>query len=113
MSAKPFTPEGNTVLITAAVTAPTPVQVASNTLGGNQYRVINNGAVTAFLGFGANAATATTNAVAPTSGSGNSTFSIPLLAGTDEILSFLPNMYATAVTLSSTATIYITPGDGT
>jgi hypothetical protein len=113
MSAKPFTPEGNTVLITAAVTAPTPVVVASNTLGGNQYRVINNGSVTAFLGFGANAATATTNAVAPTSGSGNSTFSIPLLAGTDEILSFLPNMYATAVTLSSTATIYITPGDGT
>jgi len=113
MSAKPFTPEGNTVLITAAVTAPTPVVVASNTLGGNQYRVINNGSVTAFLGFGANAAIATTNAVAPTSGSGNSTFSIPLLAGTDEILSFLPNMYATAVTLSSTATIYITPGDGT
>lgn len=111
MSTKPFTPEGNTVLITAAVTAPTPEQVASTTLGGNQYRVINNGSVTAFLGFGANAATATANAVAPTAG--NSTFSIPLLAGTDEILTFLPNMYATAVTLSSTATVYITPGDGT
>ena len=114
MSAKPFTPEGNTVLITAAVTAPTPEQIVSTTLGGNQYRVINNGAVTAFLGFGPNANTATANAVAPTAGAGNSTFSIPLLAGTDEILSFLPNMYATAVTLSnSTATIYITPGDGT
>lgn len=111
MSTKPFTPEGNTVLITAAVTAPTPEQVASTTLGGNQYRVINNGSVTAFLGFGANAATATANAVAPTAG--NSKFSIPLLAGTDEILTFLPNMYATAVTLSSTATVYITPGDGT
>lgn len=111
MSTKPFTPEGNTVLITAAVTAPTPEQVASTTLGGNQYRVINNGSVTAFLGFGANAATATANAVAPTAGS--SKFSIPLLAGTDEILTFLPNMYATAVTLSSTATVYITPGDGT
>jgi hypothetical protein len=110
MSYQAFTPMGNTVIITAAVTAPTPIQVPSNTLGGNQYRIINNGSVTAFLGFGPDAATATTNAVAPTSG--NDTFSIPLLAGTDEVLSFLPNMYVTAVTLSSTANIYITNGDG-
>ena len=110
MSNQAFTPLGNTVLITAATSAPTPVQVASNTLGGNQYRVINNGSVTAFLGFGTDANAATANAVAPTTG--NTTFSIPLLAGTDEVLSFLPNMYATAVTLSSTASVYITPGDG-
>jgi hypothetical protein len=35
-----------------------------------------------------------------------------LLAGTDEILSFTPNAYFTAITSSSTADIYITPGDG-
>jgi len=106
----PFTPVGNTVLVTAAVSAPAPVQVVSNTLGGNQYRVINNGSITAFLGFGQTATVATANAVAPTLG--NSTFSIPLLAGTDEVLTFPPNMWVTACTLSGTTSIYITPGDG-
>jgi hypothetical protein len=37
---------------------------------------------------------------------------IPLLAGTDEIITFLPNAYFTAVTNTSNAVIYITPGDG-
>ena len=41
----PFSPCGNTVVISATTTATTPVQVASSTLGGNQYRVINSGAV--------------------------------------------------------------------
>jgi len=35
-----------------------------------------------------------------------------LLAGTDEILSFVPNAYFTGITGSSTAAVYITPGDG-
>lgn len=105
-----FTPSGNTVAITAAVSSPTPLQVTSTTLGGNQYRIINNGAVTAFIGIGSNAAIATTNATAPTTGS--PTLAIPALAGTIEILSFQPNAYITASTLNSTATIYITPGDG-
>jgi len=105
-----FTPLGNTIAITAAVSAPTPVQAPCNSLGGNQYRIINAGSVTAFLGYGKTAAEATANAVIPTTG--NATFCIPLLAGTDEALSFLPNAYFTAVTGSSTATVYITNGDG-
>jgi hypothetical protein len=48
----PFSPCGNTVVITATTTATTPVQVASSTLGGNQYRVINSGAVVVILGYG-------------------------------------------------------------
>jgi len=36
----------------------------------------------------------------------------PLLAGTDEILTFVPNAYFTGITGSSTAVVYITPGDG-
>jgi hypothetical protein len=106
----PFTPSGNTVMITAAVTAPNAVQVISTTLGGNQYRVINNGSVTAFIGFGTTAAEAVANATAPTSGS--PTRAIPALAGTIEVLSFQPNAFVSAATLSSTATVYVTCGDG-
>ena len=108
MSTNAFTPLGNTVVFTAAATAPTPVQALSVTLGGNQYRILNAGNVTVFLGIGNTSANATANAVAVTS----SQASYPLLPGTDEILTFAPNWYFTAATASGTATIYITPGDG-
>ena len=104
----PFTPSGNTVVFTAATTAPTPVQCVSTTLGGNQYRILNAGSVTAFLGVSNTAAGATANAAVVTS----SGAAIPVLAGTDEIITFLPNAYFTGVTGSSTAVVYITPGDG-
>lgn len=104
----PFTPSGNTVVFTAATSAPTPVQALSNTIGGNQYRILNAGLVTVFLGLGASASAATSNAaVVSTTAS-----SIPLLPGTDEILTFVPNAYFTGITSSSTALVYITPGDG-
>jgi hypothetical protein len=104
----PFTPSGNTVTFTAATTAPTPVQAISSTLGGNQYRVLNAGSVTVFLGVGQTSAQATASATVVTSTAN----CIPILAGTDEILSFLPNAYFTGITGSSTAVVYITPGDG-
>lgn len=104
----PFTPSGNTVTFTAATTAPAAVQAVSTTLGGNQYRILNAGSVVAFLGIGTTAAEANAAAVAVTS-SGSA---IPLLAGTDEIITFAPNAYFTAVTASSTAVIYVSPGDG-
>lgn len=108
MGVNAFTRTGNTVTLTAATSAPTPVQCVSTTLGGNQYRVINAGSVVAFLGYGVDAATATTNAdVITTTGR-----SYPLLPGTDEILTFVPNAYFTGITASNTAVIYITPGDG-
>jgi hypothetical protein len=104
----PFTPSGNTVTFIADTTAPSVVQAISNTLGGNQYRILNAGSVTVFLGYGVTAADANAAAVAVTS-TGKA---IPLLAGTDEVITFAPNAYFTGVTSSSTATIYITPGDG-
>ena len=95
-------------MFTAATSAPTPVQALSNTIGGNQYRILNAGLVTVFLGLGASASAATSNAaVVSTTAS-----SIPLLPGTDEILTFVPNAYFTGITSSSTALVYITPGDG-
>lgn len=107
-TAAAFTPTGNTVTFTANVAAPTPVQVVSTTLGGNQYRIINAGNVTVFLGFGRTAADANACATVIT---GNGA-AIPLLSGTDEILTFTPNAFVTGITSSGTATIYVTPGDG-
>lgn len=108
MSTNAFTPLGNTVTFTAATSAPTAVQALSRTLGGNQYRILNAGNVTVFLGIGNSAANAASNAVSVTSTQG----SYPLLAGTDEILTFSPNWYFTGLTASGTAVVYITPGDG-
>jgi len=108
MSTNAFTKTGNTVVFTAATSAPSPVQCSSTTLGGNQYRIINAGSVTVFLGYGILSTDASNNAVVVTS-TGNA---FPLLAGTDEILTFVPNAYFTGITSSSTASVYITPGDG-
>ena len=115
MGTMAFQKMGNTVAFTASTTAPTAVQAVSSTLGGNQYRIINAGTVTAFLGFDRVAATAKTNAaVVSTSGA-----AIPLVPGAVEVLSFsdstqlsAPEIYFSAATASGTATIYITPGEG-
>ena len=104
----PFTPSGNTVTFVAATSAPAAIQAVSNTLGGNQYRVVNAGSVLVFLGIGKDAASAAANAtVVSTTGQ-----AMPLLAGTDEIITFLPNAYFTGITASGTANVYISPGDG-
>ena len=107
MGLNAFTKTGNTVTFTAAVSAPTPVQCLSTTLGGNQYRIINAGTTIVFLGYGTTAANATTaSANVTTNGA-----AFPLLPGTDEILTFVPNAYFTG-TSAANAVIYITPGDG-
>ena len=108
MSTQAFTKTGNTVTFTAAVTAPSPVQCSSTTLGGNQYRIINAGTATVFLGYGVTSSDASNNAVIVTS----TGTAFPLLAGTDEILTFVPNAYFTGVVSTGTASVYITPGDG-
>lgn len=108
MGTNAFQRTGNTVVFLAATTAPTPVQAVSTTLGGNQYRIINSGTVTVFMGYGANAAAASAAAtVVTTSGE-----AIPILPGTDEILTFVPNAYFTGITISGTANVYVTCGDG-
>ena len=108
MSTNAFTRTGNTVVFLAAASAPTPVQCLSTTLGGNQYRIINSGSITVFLGYGVVSSDASNNAtVVTTTGP-----AYPLLAGTDEILTFVPNAYFTGITATANASVYITPGDG-
>jgi hypothetical protein len=108
MGLNAFTKTGNTVAFVASTTAPTPVQCLSTTLGGNQYRIINSGTVTVFLGYGTTSSDSSNNAVVVTT----TGLSFPLLAGTDEILTFVPNAYFTGITSTGTASVYITPGDG-
>jgi hypothetical protein len=108
MGIQAFTKLGNTVVFTAATTAPAAVQAVSTTLGGNQYRIINPGSVTVFLGYGTTATEANTNAaIVTTTGA-----ALPLLPGTDEILTFVPNAYFTGITAAGSTSVYITPGDG-
>jgi hypothetical protein len=108
-----FLQNGETREITAADTPPEAVQIPANfTVGArqrNQFRVVNSSDENiAFLGAGPTAALAATNsAVVSTTGN-----SIPLLPGSVEILSFPPDWYFTLSTVSSTAVIYITPGEG-
>jgi hypothetical protein len=113
MGVNAFTVTGNTVVLTAAVSAPTPVQCSSVTLGGNQYRIIKSSTtVGAWLSFASTAADATTNCVIPTGGGANSTRTLYILPSTDEVITFVPNAYFTALTASSSAVLYIVPGDG-
>ena len=104
----PFTPTGNTVTFIAANVAPTPVQAISTTLGGNQYRILNAGINTVFLGVGSTAEQANASATVVTATAN----CLPLLAGTDEIITFTPNAFFTGVTSTGNAVVYITPGDG-
>ena len=110
-----FLQNGSTAAITAAQTAPTPVQITANfsvsgaLLPRLQYRILNTGSVVVFLGVGQTSAAATANS-GTISGTGNA---IPLLPGTDEIFSFPANSYFTgSVASATTAGVYITPGEG-
>lgn len=107
-----FTPLGNTVVITAATSAPSAVQVAANgPFGGNQYRIINASQTQGcFISYGQTAATAQANCVIPAANA--STTTLYILPNTDEIITFVPNAYFTAITSANTATLYIVNGDG-
>ena len=107
---KPMSPTGKTVLVVAATSAPLGVAVPeAGTNAGFQFRLHNAGTVTAFLAFGASAAEAQSNAVIPT---GTSQNAFPLPAGIVEVLSFPVGCFVSAITASSTANIFITPGKG-
>jgi len=107
-----FLQNGATQVFTAAVTPPTALKVLPTftaALGPvNQFRVINAGSTTAFLGAGPTAAIAASNAAVVTA-AGNA---IPILPGAVEVFSFPPAWFFTLSTASATSTIYITPGEG-
>jgi hypothetical protein len=108
-----FNPQGKTVVIAATTSAPTGLQALVDTKytpqATGQYRIVNSGTVTVFLGFGPTAAEAAANAVAPVAGTPSN--AMALLPGAIEVLRFTPNTYFSGLS-SAAATVYITPGQG-
>lgn len=108
-----FNPQGDTVAVAAAATAPLGVQVTWTGVFSQQesgiVRVVNAGNDTVHLGVGITAAAAQTAAVAATAG--NPAAGIPLVPGAVEVLRFGPNTYFSGYAANNT-TIYITPGLG-
>jgi hypothetical protein len=108
-----FTPLGNTIAVAAAASAPAGIQAPVFTKfdpqSAGQYRFVNGGVVTVFIGTGATAAEATANAVAPVGGTPSA--AIPLLPGAVEIIRFNTSTYFSGLAASGT-TVYITPGQG-
>jgi len=105
-----FAQNGLTVAFTAGTSAPTPVQALNYEPSGmaGQYRIINNGSQIVFLGVGSTSAQATASATVITT---NGT-AIPILPGTDEILSFGFNAWFTGITSTGSSQVFITPGNG-
>ena len=108
MSINAFSPQGNTITFTANTAAPAAVQAVGIGAGTNAYEILNAGNVTVFLGTGNTAALANTAAVVVA----NSQPAIPILPGTDKVLTLGPNAYFTGITVSGTAVVYVTPGEG-
>jgi hypothetical protein len=108
-----FTPQGNTIVVAAAGTAPVGVQAPVfskfNAQAVGQYRIINNGTTTVFLGTGASAAEAQANAVAPIAGTPSA--AIVLVPGAVEVLRFTPQTFFSGLS-SAAATVYIVQGQG-
>lgn len=108
-----FSPLGETIVVAADAAAPTGIQAPGYTKfdpqNVGQYRFINAGTNTVFLGTGASAAEATANAVAPIAGDPSP--AIVLVPGAVEILRFNQLTYFSGLAAAAT-TVYITPGQG-
>jgi hypothetical protein len=108
-----FSPLGETIVVAADATAPAGIQATVyakfDPQNAGQYRFVNAGTNTVFLGTGTSAAEATANAVAPIAG--NPSPAIVLLPGAIEILRFNKDTYFSGLAAAAT-TVYITPGQG-
>jgi hypothetical protein len=108
-----FSPLGETIVVAAADTAPAgiqaPVYQKYDPQNAGQFRFVNAGTNTVFLGIGASAAEATDNAVAPIAG--NPSPAVVLLPGAVEILRFNKDTYFSGLAAAAT-TVYVTPGQG-
>lgn len=110
MSYNPFLPQGNTILVTAAVSPPSGVQVPAfqSSIQPTQFRIKNSGTADVAIGWGATAALAQTNAAIP----GAASQSVLLGAGQTEVFTFPPGTFFSATIGAATAPVYFTPGDG-
>ena len=108
-----FNPQGSTIVVAAAAVAPAGVQVPVyekfNPQATGQYRFVNAGTNTVFLGTGPTAALAQAAAVAPVAGVPSD--AIVLVPGAVEILRFNKDTFFSGLASGAT-TVYVTPGEG-
>lgn len=108
-----FNPQGKTVVVAAAAVAPAgvqaPVYEKFNPQATGQYRFVNVGTNTVFLGTGPSAAEAQAAAVAPVAGTPSD--AIVLAPGAVEIIRFNKDTFFSGLASGAT-TVYITPGEG-
>jgi hypothetical protein len=108
-----FNPIGKTVALAAASVAPAgvqaPVYEKFNPQNAGQYRFVNAGTNTVFLGTGPTAALAQAAAVAPVAGTPSD--AIVLVPGAVEIIRFNKDTFFSGLAAAATA-VYITPGQG-
>jgi hypothetical protein len=104
MTQEVFQPIGLTVNFTGATGAPTAVQPNPSNVVNTNFRFVNVGGVTVFLGTGTTSALAVTAAAVATG--------IPLVAGAVEVMSFPAGTFFTGITGSGTAVVYVTQGQG-
>ena len=108
-----FTPLGNPVVVAAAGTATTGVQAPVfekfNPQNAGQYRFVNAGTNTVFLGTGPTAALAQAASVAPVAGTPSD--AVVLVPGAVEVLRFNKDTFFSGLASGAT-TIYVTPGQG-
>jgi len=108
-----FSPLGKTIVVAADATAPAGIKATVyekfDPQNAGQYRFVNAGTNTVFLGTGPTAALAQAAAVAPTAGS--PTAAIVLLPGAIEILRFNIDTFFSGLASGAT-TVYVTPGQG-
>jgi len=109
----PFNPQGNTVVVAAAVAPPLGVQAPVNQRFSaqetGQVRVVNSSTNLVHIGVGPTAAAAQANAVAATAG--NPASGIPLVAGAVEVLRSPAGSFFSGAASGAT-TVYLTPGEG-
>lgn len=106
-----FQPLGATHLLEADNPAPAEIQVTvdNTTTGVGQYRILNAGQDTVFLGVGATPAQAAARAAVIVAGTPSDT--IVLIPGAVEVLRFNNNAWFTGYS-ANPADVYITPGQG-
>lgn len=110
-STSPFQIQGKTQTFTAAGTPPTPVQVLGDgSTSPMQYVITNVGAVTAFIACEATSGEATASAGVPVGGTGKRVHVVQ--ASNQVAVTCAPGAFFTGATSSSTAIIYVAPGEG-
>ena len=109
-----YAPLSQSHVVTAATSAPVGVEAPKiqrkQSEVGGVYRIINTGTVAVYMGVGPSAAIAQSRAVVPSVGSPSD--GVLLLAGAAEVFRFGEDQFISGITVSGTADLVFTQGNG-